>query len=33
MLKWFVDDAKIESALNGGLIEEEYVECRPEVVC
>ena len=32
MLKWFVDDTIIESALNGGLIEEEYVECRPEVV-
>ena len=32
MLRWFVDDEFVKSALNGELIEEEPVECRPEVV-
>ena len=32
MLRWFVDDEFVESALNGELIEEESVECHPEVV-
>ena len=32
MLKWLIDDEVLESALNGLLIEEESVECRPEVV-
>ena len=32
MLKWLVDDEVLESALNGVLIEEESVVCRPEVV-
>ena len=32
MLRWFVDDEILESALNGELIEEECVECQPEVV-
>ena len=32
MLKWLVDDEVLESALNGILIEEESMECRPEVV-
>ena len=32
MLRWFVDDEFVKSALNGELIEEESVECRPEVV-
>ena len=32
MLKWLVDDEVLESALKGELIEEESVECRPEVV-
>ena len=32
MLRWFVDDDLVELALNGELIEEEFVECRPEVV-
>ena len=32
MLRWVVDDEFVKSALNGELIEEESVECRPEVV-
>ena len=32
MLRWFVDDEFVKSALNGELIEKESVECRPEVV-
>ena len=32
MLRWFVDDEFVKSVLNGELIEEESVECRPEVV-
>ena len=32
MLKWLVDDEVLESALNGVLIEEESVECRPKVM-
>lgn len=32
MLRWFVDDDLVELALNGELIEEEFVECRPKVV-
>ena len=32
MLGWFVDDKFVKSALNGKLIEEESVECHPEVV-
>ena len=32
MLKWFVDDEVLQSALNGVLIEEESVEYRPEVM-
>ena len=32
MLRWFVDDELVKSALNGELIKEESVECRPEVV-
>ena len=32
MLRWFVDDEFVKSALNGELIEEESVECRLEVV-
>ena len=32
MLKWLVDDEVLESALNGVVIEEESVVCRPEVV-
>ena len=32
MLRWLFDDEFVKSALNGELIEEESVECRPEVV-
>jgi len=32
VLRWFVDDDILKCALNGELIEEEHVECRPEVV-
>ena len=32
MLRWFVDDEFVKAALNGELIEEESVECPPEVV-
>ena len=33
MLKWLlVDNEVLELAYNGELIEEESVECRPEVV-
>ena len=31
-VKIFVNDKILESALNGELIEEGYVECQPEVV-
>ena len=31
MLSWFVEKAVIQAAITGGLIEEESVECRPEV--
>ena len=32
MLGWFVDKPVVDSALQGKLIEEEEVECRPEKV-
>ena len=32
MLSWFVDKKVVEAALNGSLVEEEHIECRPEKV-
>ena len=32
ILKWFVDDKVLHAALDGELINEDSVECRPEKV-
>ena len=32
ILEWFVDKAVAEAAIKGKLVEEESVECRPEMV-
>ena len=32
ILRWFLGEAAVESAVKGHLIEEEELECRPEQI-